>query len=439
MKKISFFLIMLSVYISFTSFLRGQDDVGIIFDISGSMRPENWIKLGKIQIINLLVEGQFDEMNWSYEPYKENKLSKLLSQNRPLISEISNLYLINMAKIEKGYPFFKEIYSSKIKNLQEASNFLNSYLPSPLPYEKIYSHVLLAQALASKHFKDNGLKEWYLIIFSDFIKDYAELTEQQNEMCLDYEAGKGLEKSILFNLVLKQNNKIRIRVDKIKVAPEPAQGEIYGRVIDEKGGALPSVSIEINNIETGRSLKEITNESGVFYARNLKSGRFKLIAYLRGYKTETKEVELASGQKVNIEFTLIHSEESGILELIGPPNGRKLREKKPTFIWRWTGKQQIENYVFTLLRKVGKKNKLTLKTSLKRTRYVTFKKLQPGNYSWYVKAKHSEGTIKSTTRTFKVTSDYFLTFLLIIFICAAIFMFVKFGWPFIQKRRGKLL
>ncbi len=68
-------------------------------------------------------------------------------------------------------------------------------------------------------------------------------------MCLDYEAGKGLEKTVLFNFVLKQNNKIRIRVDKIKVVPKTSQGEIYGKVIDEKGGGLPSVSIEINNIE----------------------------------------------------------------------------------------------------------------------------------------------------------------------------------------------
>ena len=81
-------------------------------------------------------------------------------------------------------------------------------------YKAYYSPILLAQAVVAEYFKSKNAQDWYLVIFSDFIKDYVSLTEQQNEMSLDYEAGKEFKSKILFNLILTQNNKYRIRVDK---------------------------------------------------------------------------------------------------------------------------------------------------------------------------------------------------------------------------------
>ncbi len=360
-KNVIYATIILAVFLKYPSVAKAEMNIGILFDISGSMKLPGVMEDGRKQLIELLSKGQIDQIKWRLESYKTtDRLLENIGQNRPLISEKCNIYLVHVKTAEDQSPYFTDIYPFAGKEPDEAFSLLNSHFPDTPPPGTPFSPILLAQAVASEYFKKQGAKEWYLFTYSDFIKDYSKLTEEQNDLCLNFEAEKEINQTILFNVILKRNNKVRIRVDKISVAQEPSSTD---------------------------------------------------------------------------EIVPVPTPENEAIKLLGPQNRAKLKVKKPTFIWQWTGNQEIEEYKLILNKKDGKKSKIVFVSSLKRTTFKSPKDLDPGEYAWYIKAKYSKGSTTSATRIFEIPSNSFIWIIIILLIAGAAFLFFKFAWPLIQSKR----
>src|SRR5512143_994940 len=80
---------------------------------------------------------------------------------------------------------------------------------------------------------------------------------------------------------------------------------INGTVRDATGVALPGVSVEGKNLETGLTANAVTDEKGSYRLLNLPTGRYSVTAKLAGFKTETRpEIRLLLGSTPTADFTL---------------------------------------------------------------------------------------------------------------------------------------
>ena len=82
-------------------------------------------------------------------------------------------------------------------------------------------------------------------------------------------------------------------------------GTIQGYITDEQGGALPGVTVTVDNTETGAERIAISNEAGFYVARGLASGVYDVTASLEGMQTVRQEgVRLLVGQTKDVNLTL---------------------------------------------------------------------------------------------------------------------------------------
>jgi TonB family protein len=90
-------------------------------------------------------------------------------------------------------------------------------------------------------------------------------------------------------------------------APAPAQtnsGSIAGRVIDPDGGVVPGVAVMVSSavLPTARSL--VTGARGDFAIADLAPGSYELRLSLTGFKTANGQVNVLSGRRSSIGFSL---------------------------------------------------------------------------------------------------------------------------------------
>jgi Carboxypeptidase regulatory-like domain/TonB dependent receptor len=80
---------------------------------------------------------------------------------------------------------------------------------------------------------------------------------------------------------------------------------ISGTVQDASGAALPGVTIEVTNTETGLVQVAVTDEEGFFRVLNLPTGTYTITATLDGFATATAEnVRLLLGSTPTVNFNL---------------------------------------------------------------------------------------------------------------------------------------
>lgn len=77
-----------------------------------------------------------------------------------------------------------------------------------------------------------------------------------------------------------------------------------GRILLLNGGVIPGVGVEAENVATGVDLATITNESGNYLFDHLNPGEYALTASLPGFKTTWRLVDLRTGDKLTIDFTM---------------------------------------------------------------------------------------------------------------------------------------
>ncbi len=80
---------------------------------------------------------------------------------------------------------------------------------------------------------------------------------------------------------------------------------ISGTVTDSNGAALPGVTVEAKNTETGLVRNELTDSAGFFNLLNLPTGTYDVSATLDGYATATASaVRILLGTSPSVNFTL---------------------------------------------------------------------------------------------------------------------------------------
>ena len=64
-------------------------------------------------------------------------------------------------------------------------------------------------------------------------------------------------------------------------------GAFSGTVTDPSGAAVPNAKVTITNLGTNLSITTTTNSTGLFNARELPPGSYRLVAEAAGFKTYT--------------------------------------------------------------------------------------------------------------------------------------------------------
>jgi hypothetical protein len=82
-------------------------------------------------------------------------------------------------------------------------------------------------------------------------------------------------------------------------------GEITGKVTDQQNLPLPGVSVTVTNNQNQRSTVVVTDSEGVFYARALDPGRYKVSFELSGFvKREAPDVGVIAAQTAAVDVQL---------------------------------------------------------------------------------------------------------------------------------------
>jgi hypothetical protein len=81
-----------------------------------------------------------------------------------------------------------------------------------------------------------------------------------------------------------------------------AGGNVYGSVTDESGAVLPGATVTISSDLGTRST--VSGATGEFRFLNLERGRYKVSVNLTGFTTVTREIQVVTGENVNLTFGL---------------------------------------------------------------------------------------------------------------------------------------
>ena len=91
-------------------------------------------------------------------------------------------------------------------------------------------------------------------------------------------------------------------------------GSIQGTVTDTDGAALPGVTVEVANVDTGAARVVVTDDRGVYKARSLASGNYSVTASLEGFQTTRQEgIRLLVAQVLTINLSLGLEEVSEVI------------------------------------------------------------------------------------------------------------------------------
>src|SRR5690349_12879805 len=70
-------------------------------------------------------------------------------------------------------------------------------------------------------------------------------------------------------------------------AAQVQNGQFTGVVTDPSGAAIPNAKVSVTNLGTNQTTSLTTNQSGVYSARELPPGAYRISAEAPGFKTAT--------------------------------------------------------------------------------------------------------------------------------------------------------
>jgi hypothetical protein len=95
-------------------------------------------------------------------------------------------------------------------------------------------------------------------------------------------------------------------------------GAFAGTVTDPSGAAVPNAKVTITNLGTNLSITTTTNSTGLFNARELPPGTYRLVAEAAGFKTYTNNnVVLNAGTTERIDFKMPIGQAREVVEVTG--------------------------------------------------------------------------------------------------------------------------
>jgi Carboxypeptidase regulatory-like domain/TonB dependent receptor len=95
-------------------------------------------------------------------------------------------------------------------------------------------------------------------------------------------------------------------------------GAFTGTVTDPSGAAVPNAKVTVTNLGTNSSVTTTTNNTGLFNARELPPGTYRLSAEAQGFKTYTNNnVTLNAGTTQRIDFKMSLGQAREVVEVSG--------------------------------------------------------------------------------------------------------------------------
>jgi outer membrane receptor protein involved in Fe transport len=89
------------------------------------------------------------------------------------------------------------------------------------------------------------------------------------------------------------------------VSAQQTTGSITGRIIDDQGAAVPGVSVNGRNTQTGFTRSDVSDAEGVYRLTALPVGTYDITAELQGFtRVENRGIVLNVGQTLDITITL---------------------------------------------------------------------------------------------------------------------------------------
>src|SRR5712691_5232640 len=125
--------------------------------------------------------------------------------------------------------------------------------------------------------------------------------------------------SICNRAVIRLSQALKVIV--ILSLPSLAQiqnGQFTGVVTDPSGAVIPGATLTVKNLDTGLTLTTTSNDSGLYTAREVPIGSYKITAEARGFKTVIKtELTLNAGSIQRVDFELPIGGQVETVEVIG--------------------------------------------------------------------------------------------------------------------------
>ena len=127
-------------------------------------------------------------------------------------------------------------------------------------------------------------------------------------------------RSSLCTVLLIRANQVLMVIIALSVAStaQIQNGQFTGVVTDPSGAVIPGATITVRNLDTGLALTTISNDSGLYTAREVPVGKYKITAGARGFKTVIKtELTLNAGSIQRVDFKLPIGGQVETVEVVG--------------------------------------------------------------------------------------------------------------------------
>ena len=101
------------------------------------------------------------------------------------------------------------------------------------------------------------------------------------------------------NLVLRGSCILALIIFALPASSQIQNGEITGTVIDPSGAVVPDAKIVLQNLSTRYEIQTQTNSAGIYAAKELTVGHYKLTVEAAGFKTATasrRGIECGNGR-----------------------------------------------------------------------------------------------------------------------------------------------
>ena len=122
------------------------------------------------------------------------------------------------------------------------------------------------------------------------------------------------------NLVLRGACILALIAFGLSASAQVQNGEITGTVADPSGAVVPDAKIVLQNLSTRYEIQTQTNSAGIYTAKELTVGLYKLTLEAAGFKTATSSgVEVNAGTVLRVDFKLQVGERRETVEVTEAP------------------------------------------------------------------------------------------------------------------------
>lgn len=203
------------------SYANANDDVAVIFDLSGSMsdtaKAPQQAADGRSEMTKLLLGGAIDKSKWELKTYQDDPVIERIKRGAPLVGGGDTLTVIPVKNpAQSEFPYFPLMKTARKITLADARPFVKKVLDITTANRGYGSSPIeLAQAVAVTTMKNNGARSFVLLTYSDFISDYAALSPAQRSAKNAFVARVGLKFEVLGDLIYARDPNKEIQIARI--------------------------------------------------------------------------------------------------------------------------------------------------------------------------------------------------------------------------------